>query len=148
MRLHLHPLTQHTRVSGLEAPDQTGHFWARGASPAPVAPARPHGETTGAARQGRRCRARHGRGVGDTYRDGVVLEQEEEEEQVVEDDDDVPVTVDDADDDDQVDGPRGRSVHCKHTGKWGQQVQKFRVALVSTGFESRNRATPYDPARK
>ena len=85
--------------SGLEAPDPPVHVWARRASPAPNAPARPHVETTGVARQGRRCRARRGRGGGD----GVVLEQEEEEEQVEEDDDDVPVTVDDADDDDQVD---------------------------------------------
>ena len=59
---------------------------------------RPHGETPGAARRGRRCRARHCHGGGD----GVVLEEKEGETQEADDDDDVPVTPEDADED-QVD---------------------------------------------
>ena len=59
---------------------------------------RPHGETPGAARRGRRCRARRRPGGGA----GVVLEGKEDETQEADDDDDVPVTPEDADED-QVD---------------------------------------------
>ena len=80
-------------VSGLEPPASVSlaDLVVRRASPAQVAPARPHGETAGAARHGRRnCRARRGRGGGN----GVVLEE-------AEDIDDVP--VEDTDEDDPAD---------------------------------------------
>ena len=78
---------------GLEAPASVSlaDLVARQASPAPVAPARPRGETAGAARHGRlNLRARRGHGGGN----GVVLEE-------ADDDDDMP--VDDTDEDDPVD---------------------------------------------